>query len=210
MNLENFLNIMQGICPLGAFMFWNLFFHFLGAQPTPAWIGVKFGVEESTYSAMPNSTPISAACRPCRPKSSKLPTDEHTHTHTHPFNGPFSRTTRVSRYQKGKNQSGFYWSKRQWVAVASAGHMQVCTSLQTDNHVSTSPLGFFYEPDALPVAQPTASKHWRQKGAKKLPTEQFILSCYIPAVALRAMVPVISSLTVCLSDKLCGQVAILH
>jgi len=41
------------------------------------------------------------------------------HTHTHPFNGPFSGTTRVSRYQKGK--TGFYWSKRQWVAVASAG-----------------------------------------------------------------------------------------
>ena len=36
-----------------------------------------------------------------------------------PFNGLFSRTTWVSRYQKGKNQSGFYWSKRQWVAVAS-------------------------------------------------------------------------------------------
>jgi len=44
-----------------------------------------------------------------------------THTHTHPFNGPLSGTTHVSRYQKGKNQSGFYWSKRQWVAVASAG-----------------------------------------------------------------------------------------
>jgi len=26
----------------------------------------------------------------------------HTHTHTHTFNGPFSGTTRVSRYQKGK------------------------------------------------------------------------------------------------------------
>ena len=25
-----------------------------------------------------------------------------THTHTHQFNGPFSGTTRVSRYQKGK------------------------------------------------------------------------------------------------------------
>ena len=24
------------------------------------------------------------------------------HTHTHPFNGPFFRTTPVSRYQKGK------------------------------------------------------------------------------------------------------------
>ena len=27
---------------------------------------------------------------------------DHTHTHTHTFNGPFSRTTQVSRYQKGK------------------------------------------------------------------------------------------------------------
>ena len=26
----------------------------------------------------------------------------HTYTHTHTPNGPFSRTTRVSRYQKGK------------------------------------------------------------------------------------------------------------
>jgi len=34
--------------------------------------------------------------------------------------------------------------------------MQVCTSLQTDNHASTPPLSF-YRPDALPVAQPTAS-----------------------------------------------------
>ena len=42
-------------------------------------------------------------------------------THTHLFNGPFSETTRVGRYQKGKTISGFYWSKKQWVAVASAG-----------------------------------------------------------------------------------------
>jgi len=34
--------------------------------------------------------------------------------------------------------------------------MQVCTSLQTDNHASTPPLSF-YRPDALPAAQPTAS-----------------------------------------------------
>ena len=36
-----------------------------------------------------------------------------THTHTHPFNGPLSGSTQVSRYQKGKNQSGFYWRERQ-------------------------------------------------------------------------------------------------
>ena len=38
-------------------------------------------------------------------------------------------------------------------------HMQIiCTSLQTDNHTSTSPLSF-YRPDALPATQPTAWKH---------------------------------------------------
>ena len=30
-----------------------------------------------------------------------------THTHTHPFNGPLSRTTQVSRYQKGKTNPDF-------------------------------------------------------------------------------------------------------
>jgi len=43
-------------------------------------------------------------------------------------------------------------------------HMQIiCTSLQTDSFASTSPLSF-HRPDALPVAvaQPTASKHWRE------------------------------------------------
>jgi len=40
-------------------------------------------------------------------------------------------------------------------------HTQIiCTSLQRDNHVSTSLI--FYTPDALPAARPTASKHWRQ------------------------------------------------
>ena len=55
------------------------------------------------------------------------------------------------------NQSGFYWSKRQW-QWHQLGHMQVCTSIQTDNRASTLPL-FFYRPDALPAAQPTVSKH---------------------------------------------------
>jgi len=33
----------------------------------------------------------------------------------------------------------------------------ICTSLQTDNHASTSSVNF-YRPDALPDAQPTALK----------------------------------------------------
>ena len=31
----------------------------------------------------------------------------HTHTHTQPFYGPFSRTTQVSWYQKGKTGLDF-------------------------------------------------------------------------------------------------------
>jgi len=45
------------------------------------------------------------------------------------------------------------------VALASAGpYANLCTSLQTDNHASTSSLNF-YRLDAVPDAQPTASKY---------------------------------------------------
>jgi len=37
----------------------------------------------------------------------KWATTEHTHTHAHPFNSPFSGTTQVSRYQKGKTNLDF-------------------------------------------------------------------------------------------------------
>jgi len=82
----------------------------------------------------------------------------HTHIHTHPFNGALSGITWVSRYQRGKTNLDFTEardSEWQWHQV---GHMQVCTSLQTDDHASTPPLSF-YRPDALPATQPTASKH---------------------------------------------------
>jgi len=79
---------------------------------------------------------------------------------THPFNGPFSGTTQVSRYQKGKTDLDFTEARDSEWQRHLLGHMQVCTSsLQTDNHASTPPLSFFYRPDALPAAQPTASKH---------------------------------------------------
>ena len=65
------------------------------------------------------------------------------HTHTHPFNGPFSRTTRVGRYQKGKTILDFTEARDSEWQWHQLGHVQVCTSLQTHNHVSTSPLSFF-------------------------------------------------------------------
>jgi len=72
--------------------------------------------------------------------------------HTHTFNGPLSGTTHVSQYQKGQINLDFTEagdSEWQWHQL---GRMQVCTSLQTDNHASTPPLSF-YRPDALPATQ---------------------------------------------------------
>jgi len=62
------------------------------------------------------------------------------------------------------------------VAAASAGHMQVCTQLQTDNHASTPPLSFlqagcpFCRPTnsvkALKTSQSTEGKQFRHKDEK--------------------------------------------
>ena len=82
----------------------------------------------------------------------------HTHTHTHTFYGPLSGTTRVSWYQKGETNLDFTEARDSEWQWHQLGHMQVCTSLQTDNHTSTPPLSF-YRPDALPATQPTVSKH---------------------------------------------------
>ena len=65
------------------------------------------------------------------------------HTHTHPFNGPLSRTTQVSRYQKGKTDLDFTGARDSEWQWHQLGHMQVCTLLQTDNHASTLLLKFF-------------------------------------------------------------------
>jgi len=77
--------------------------------------------------------------------------------HTHTFNGFFSGT-QVSLYQKGKTSLDFTKARDSEWQWQQLGHTQVCTYLQTDNHASTPPL-VFYRPDALPAAQPTASKH---------------------------------------------------
>ena len=63
--------------------------------------------------------------------------------HTHPFNGPMSWTTQVSRYQKGKTNPDFTGARDSEWQWHQLGHMQVFTSLQTDNHASTSLLSFF-------------------------------------------------------------------
>ena len=75
--------------------------------------------------------------------------------HTHPFNGPFFRTSQVSRYQKGKTNLDFTEARDSEWQWQQLGHMQVCTSLQADKHASTPPLSFLQA--GCPFCRPTNS-----------------------------------------------------
>jgi len=48
----------------------------------------------------------------------------------------------VSQYQKGKTNLDFIEARDSEWQCHQLSHMQVCTSLQTDNHASTQPLSF--------------------------------------------------------------------
>ena len=79
-------------------------------------------------------------------------TNTDTHTHTHTFYGPFSRTTRVS------------------TSASCSGHI----TTPAPHH------SVFYRPDALPAAQPTASKHWRQTTNTKYKIIHIPYLLYLP------------------------------
>ena len=82
-----------------------------------------------------------------------------THTsHTHPFNGSFSGITQVSRYQKGKP---IWILLKQEIVSGSDISWAICNSARRSRQITTPAPhhSVFYRPDALPAAQPTASKH---------------------------------------------------
>ena len=81
----------------------------------------------------------------------------------------------MSRYQKGKTNLDFTEardSEWQWHQLE---HMQVCTSLQTDNHSNTPPLSFLQA--GCPSCRPTNSvKALKARSASTLPLNSYQLS----------------------------------
>jgi len=61
----------------------------------------------------------------------------------------------VSRYQNGKTNLAFTEARDSEWQWHQLGHMQVCTSLQTDNQASTPPLSFLQA--GCPSCRPTNS-----------------------------------------------------
>jgi len=81
----------------------------------------------------------------------------------------------VSRYQKGKTNLDFTEARdREW-QWHQLGHMQVCTSLQTDNYTSTSLLKFFT--DQMPFLPPNQQCQ-NTEGNKSAISNQKSLQCY--------------------------------
>ena len=75
------------------------------------------------------------------PATARHSSFRHAHARTR-----LSRTTQVSRYQNGKTNLDFTEARDSEWQRHQLGRMQVCTSLQTDNHASTPPLSFTGRP----------------------------------------------------------------
>ena len=117
-------------------------------------------------------------------KRNKL-TKSHTHTHTHTHTRARARTrtrtrtrahahahahthihTRLTALFQGlpgwagtRKVKAFYLSKRQWVAVASAGTYARSAPCSRQITTPAPHHSVFYRPVALPATQPTVSKH---------------------------------------------------
>ena len=83
----------------------------------------------------------------------------------HTFNGPLSGTTQV----KGKKVKPIWILLKQETVNGSGISWAECKSAPRSRQTTTPAptTQFFYRPDALPAAQPTASKHWRHNLTEK-------------------------------------------
>jgi len=79
----------------------------------------------------------------------------------------------VSWYQKGKTNLDFTEARDSEWQWHQLGYMQVCTSLQTDNHASTPPLSFLQAgcPSCCPINNVKALKAVKSK--KKSSSAQY-------------------------------------
>ena len=78
----------------------------------------------------------------------------------------------MSRYHKGKTNLDFTEARDSDWQWHQLGHMQVCTSFQTDNHTSTTPLRFFTVFLWTPFLAPNQQ---HQRTEDKTPTTKHII-----------------------------------
>jgi len=92
----------------------------------------------------------------------------HTKTglqNTHSFNGPFYWDYPGEPEPEKIKLSGFTEARDSEWQWHQLGHMQVCISLQTDNHASTAPVSFLHA--GCPSCRPTNSVKALKAGLQK-------------------------------------------
>jgi len=89
----------------------------------------------------------------------------------------------VSRYQKGKTNLDFTEARDSEWQWHQLGYMQVCTSLQADNHTSTPPLNFLQA--GCPSCRPTNSVIQALKAKAYNPSKNTHCKYQILRVALK-------------------------
>jgi len=125
-------------------------------------------------------------------------THANTHTTVLLLFWNMSGTTWVSRYQTGntrKVKTNLDLLEQEivsvngicWAMCKSAPHPR-----QPRQHPTTQ---FFYRPDALPAAQPTASKHWKLRWLTYCPAHSLVQSIHIapPILSCRVLCGVTTS-----------------
>jgi len=106
----------------------------------------------------------------------------------------------VGQYQKGKTNVDFTEARDSEWQWHQLGYMQVCTSLQTDNRASTSPLSFLQA--GCPSYRPTTSV----KALKALSVNhqpQYRMQCHQQLQTFTHRKPAIYSLTATHLTKVC-------
>jgi len=86
----------------------------------------------------------------------------------------------VSRYQKGKTNLDLNEARDSEWQWHQLGHMQVCTSLQTDNHASTPPLSFLQAgcPSCCPTNSVKALKDKKTSIQEIINIGQYLLKSF--------------------------------
>jgi len=88
----------------------------------------------------------------------------------------------VSQYQKGKTNLDFTEARDSEWQWHQLGHMQVCTSFQTDNHTSTPPLSFLQA--GCPSCRPTNSVKALKAKLTKTNSMQINCKCVIKTTTI--------------------------
>ena len=89
----------------------------------------------------------------------------HTHTHTHTHTRLMALFPGLPRWASTRKVKPIWILLKQVTVSGSGISSAICKSAPCSRQTTTPALhhSVFYRPDALPAAQPTASKHWRQK-----------------------------------------------